>query len=158
MSITMENNREYRIHRVTSGNISECETNRIIDTIRSALSEGTLNHAISLESPLASNIMMMGLLVICEKMVRRVNGELGLIIMTKLDEPGLHALCESLDVRVYDSEEEWRARAVGGVPVPGEEERISYQQLLSDFFHRSKELYHHLLPPEYDFPVTQEKI
>jgi hypothetical protein len=107
MSIVIERKKGFQILRLTSEDLSEPEAGRTIDGIRFALSEGIRCQAISLETPLRSNVMMMGLLVICEKMVRRFGGHLGLILKSEFNETGLRALCDSLNISVYENENEF---------------------------------------------------
>ncbi len=154
MSIIIDKRTGFQILRLTSESISEPETNQIIDSVRSGLSEGIRCQAISLEVALSSNIMMMGLLVICERMVQRFEGILCLIIRPERNESGLRALCESLNIEVFDNECAWIESVAVILAKNREEERIPYHQLLSNFVNRSGEFYHNLLPAEFDFSVT----
>jgi hypothetical protein len=109
MTIRIEKRKGFQILGLASQDISESETGRIIDCVRSALSEGVSCQAVSIEAPLSSTVMIMGLLVICEKMVRHFNGHLGLILNPVFSESGLRNLCDSLNVTVYDDEDEFMA-------------------------------------------------
>jgi hypothetical protein len=128
VSIVIEKERGWQILRLTSESISESETSQIIDGVRLALSEGIRCHGISLEAPSSSNIMIMGLLVVCEKMVRRFEGHLGLIMAPNCDEPGLRTLCESLNITEYDSEHEFTASSAEITATNQEKVRFARQQ------------------------------
>jgi len=107
MNVKIEKKTAYQIIRLTSESISESDISQIIDNVRHALTEGILCQLVSVETPLSSNIVMMGLVVICDKMIQRFGGHFGLIITPEYNESGLRALCDSLNVMIFDNEDEF---------------------------------------------------
>jgi hypothetical protein len=150
MSILIDKRTGFQILRLTSESISEPETNQIIDSVRSGLSEGIRCQAISLKVALSSNIMIMGLLVICEKMMQRFGGHLGLIVNPECNESGLRTLCDSLNIAVYDNKDAFMVSSAAFAAAHEEGDRLSQQQQ-PDFINPSKELYMDLQPVETAF-------
>jgi hypothetical protein len=145
MSMVIERKTGYQVIRLTSESVSETETNRIIDGVRCALSEGIRCHAISIEVALCSNIMMMGLLVVCERMVRRFGGHIGLVMLPECNEAGLRSLSESLNITVYNNEEEFRVSS-GAVAAKHQEETRTMHTVDPYFMGPLTEYSMHLLP------------